>query len=347
MIFCSTTNQKVIFFKFKKADFKRLFELMELPEWPTFPGNRLRMSGEEVFLRAMYELSSGDNKQNICECLFGREFSAQSRAFTYFIRFMYEKYHHLVQNNLQWWYQNGLIEQSYEAIHQKMLEQGFMEDANFDRVALFIDCNCLQSSVVGGGPAEAGANAARWDEVIQRAFYNGWKSVHGLKHQTVDCAFGMTVDICGPTSFRRNDLALLRISNINDRMAELQVDLPADEQLVIFGDSAYKRQSHITSYLPATGNASLRRWNAAMKKVRISIEWNYGHQASLFKYLQVHGKLKMMESSTVAQIYTVTTILRNFHICFEGCETSNYFNLSLPDDFIKHYMNGMDINIMA
>ena len=48
-------------------------------------------------------------------------------------------------------------------------------------VAFFIDCNCLATSRVGGGPTEDGANARRWHPDIQRAFYNGWKSVHGLK----------------------------------------------------------------------------------------------------------------------------------------------------------------------
>ena len=33
------------------------------------------------------------------------------------------------------------------------------------RVSHFIDCNCL---------AEQGANAMRWTDEIQRAFYNGW-----------------------------------------------------------------------------------------------------------------------------------------------------------------------------
>jgi hypothetical protein len=67
-------------------------------------------------------------------------------------------------------------------------------------VAHFIDCNCLPTSVVGGGPAEEGANAMRWDDLVQRAFYNGWKSIHGLKHQSVENAFGFAVDLYGLTS---------------------------------------------------------------------------------------------------------------------------------------------------
>lgn len=80
----------------------------------------------------------------------------------------------------------------------------------------------METDRPGGGPREAGANSVRWDTMMQRAFYNGWKSVHGLKHQTVDNALGFTVDMHGPTSLRRNDLTLLRESNIVDRLAAMQ-----------------------------------------------------------------------------------------------------------------------------
>jgi hypothetical protein len=62
---------------------------------------------------------------------------------------------------------------------------------------MYIYIYCLETCTVGGGPAEEGADAARWDPLIQQAFYNGWKSIHGLKHQTLDCAYGMTIDMFG------------------------------------------------------------------------------------------------------------------------------------------------------
>ena len=68
---------------------------------------------------------------------------------------------------------------------------------------------------------------------IQRAFYNGWKSIHGLMFQTVDNSLGFTIDIYGPSSLRRNDLRLFRASNINDRMRNAG-------NWIVFGDSAYK-----------------------------------------------------------------------------------------------------------
>jgi hypothetical protein len=96
----------------------------------------------------------------------------------------------------------------------------------------------------------------------------------------VDNAFGITVDICGPTSLRsRSDLHLLRESAINARLAQLQ-DGGADEQICIFCDSAYPRISHLDSYHDYS-----RSFCSAMKKLRISIEWNYATTGALFKYL--------------------------------------------------------------
>ena len=103
----------------------------------------------------------------------------------------------------------------------------------------FIDCNCLPCSVVGGGPAEEGANAMRWTDEI-RAFYNGWKSIRGLKHQTVDNPYGFTIQIFGPTTVQKNDLTLFRESEINGLFANFQQANPLWSQCRIFGDSAYK-----------------------------------------------------------------------------------------------------------
>jgi transposase-like protein len=134
-------------------------------------------------------------------------------------------------------------------------------------------------------------------------------------YQTVDNAYGFTVDLIGTTSLRRNDLTLLRLSNINDRMAELQED--SEDQVMTFGDSAYKRRSHTTSYY-AELEERLARWNRRMKRVKKSIEWNNGTTAAMFNYVCQKRKLKVLQSSNVSKVYTVATILRNLHIGLYG-----------------------------
>ena len=152
----------------------------------------------------------------------------------------------------------------------------------------------------------------------------------------VDNAYGITVDICGPTSLRRSDLHLLTESAINARVALMQAD--DNEQFCIFGDSAYPRLTHLESY-----HDHSRAWISAMKKVRISIEWNYATTAGLFKYIALPWKLKLLGGPNVAKVYTVCTILKNCHAILYGCQTSNYFNLSLPDGFIHYYINQEDL----
>ena len=92
----------------------------------------------------------------------------------------------------------------------------------------------------------------------------------------------------GPTSLRHNDLILLRESNINYRRAALS----------IFEDSTYKVKSNLKSYFMHKDNtASMKAWNNSMKKVRISVEWNYGFTASLFKYICNDAKLKLLQDN--------------------------------------------------
>jgi len=143
--------------------------------------NGITVPAEEILLRGLFEFRSGEIKDDVTD-IFGRDQSAQTRAFDYFIDFVFENYRHLVNDNLEWWYNNGFWAKSAAAIENRMKERFKFSTRNM--VSHFIDCNCLETCVVGGGPAEQGANAARWNEDIQRSFYNGWKSINGMKHQT-------------------------------------------------------------------------------------------------------------------------------------------------------------------
>lgn len=324
------------FLRIRKRDLRRFYDLMQFPPVIKFD-NSSTMSGEEVFIRGMYELVTGEKKSSIVDKL-GRHVSDQCRAFSYFIHHMYEKFHHLVDNNLTWWFQKGHIARSAELIGKKLELDRF----NYvNQYALFIDCNVLETSRPGGGPCEGGANAMRWSEDVQRAFYNGWKSIHGLKHQTIDCAYGMTVDIYGPTSNRRNDLTLLALSEIKERVAEQCSADYVDMIYYIFGDSAYHPSNNLRSYWPDAPRGSFYYyWNSAMKRTRISIEWNYMRTATLFRYVGNPTKLQILRSSSrVSRTYIVCTILRNFLVCLYGSETSNYFNHIFPEDFLERYIS--------
>ena len=332
----------VLNFRFECSELKQLLLLLRFPLSVIFI-NRLKMPGEEVFLRGLYELKNGSIQYNISKC-FGRDTSAQSRAFRYFVDHVYDNFHHLVHNNLEWWKNNGFWKRSAELIDIRMNDRHKFTKKNL--VSHFIDCNCLPTSRCGGGPAEAGANSARWNDNIQRAFYNGWKSIHGLKHQTVDNAFGFTEDMFGPCSLRHNDLILLRESDINMKFKRMQTG--ELNQYIIFGDSAYGKDTHLSSYHQRDHLIEDHiKWNKAMKHVRISIEWNYGSTATLFKYVRKKDKLKLLGDSRVSKIYTVATLFRNFHNACYGSQCSMYFNAEMPVDMLSSYVNQTEVDWVA
>lgn len=324
------------FFVTQKSDLLRLKNALRIPDMITLE-NRSVMSGEEVLMRSMYELVSGEDQHNIAVNVFGRDFSQQGRSVKWFVHHLYDNFLDLLIDNLEWWFQNGFMEESRKAIEKKMASLGVIFANDTFRVSSFIDCNCLETSCPGGGPSEGGANAVRWDDTIQRAFYNGWKSIHGLKHQTVDIAHGMTIHMYGPTSLRRNDLKLLGQSGVNSKFRELQVG--SQLQVMMFGDSAYPCLSHLSSYHRNEVNTARQiAENKALKAMRISIEWNYMVTSSLFKFLRNLDKLRLLGSEKVFRIYSICTILRNCHVALYGSQSSSYFGLELPEDMLERYM---------
>jgi hypothetical protein len=333
-----------VFFQFGKDDLRRLVKELQFQDSVVLE-RRYRMPGEEVLLRGLYELVDGGTQYKAARLVFGRDQSIQSRAFKYFINHIYDHFHHLVHDNLNWFRRNGLWEKSRQAIQARMLRRNpSMTERN--NISHFIDCNCLPTSRCGGGPAERGANSARWHPLIQQAFYNGWKSIHGLKHQTVDNAFGITEDMFGPEPLRRHDTILYNDSNINDRFGAEQGAVVRDERCCIFGDSAYKTEEYVRSYYKTdyyADDPELQRklvlWNRGAKHCRISIEWNYGVTGALFRYVINPTKLKVLKGEIVSRIYTVATLFRNFHVCMYGCNTSAYFGLEIPSDMFENYVN--------
>ena len=161
------------YFKFTREDLHRLQKELLFQKEFIF-ANGTRMPGEEVFLRGLYELRTGQNQFFISEEVFGGDQPLQSRAFTCFIDHIFGTFFDLVSNNLQWWNDKGYIDKSREAITQKLTKLGLnFDETNEQEICAFIDCNCLETPRVLHGPAQPGKNAIRWNDTIAEAFYNG------------------------------------------------------------------------------------------------------------------------------------------------------------------------------
>jgi hypothetical protein len=127
--------------RFKKDQLVSVYNQLRFLEVITF-NDRSKMSGEELFIRGLYELTTGQRKSDIAK-LFGGDQPLQSRAFNYFIEFIQENFSHLLNDNLEWFYKNGLVADSANLIGAKINQQ---HDNVF---AFFIDCNCLESDRPG------------------------------------------------------------------------------------------------------------------------------------------------------------------------------------------------------
>ena len=164
---------------------------------------------------------------------------------------------------------------------------------------------------------------------LQQAFWTGWKKLHGLKWQTIIMANGMDFEVWGPASVRRNDNFTLHRSNIEQKLADLQINRPLNYK--IHGDSAYS----ISDWIVSGGGKG-------MAAVRQSIEWCYRDLKALFAYCQFEEALQML-SQPLAKIFFVCMLLRNAYVCLNGCQTSDYFRM-LPPTLSHWTMNGPQFN---
>lgn len=159
------------------------------------------------------------------------------------------------------------------------------------KIFSFIDNTMNGTCHPGGGPTRDGTNAPRNDPLIQRAWDNGWEKMHGMKWQTVDLPNGMNFHVFGPVCLRHNDLYTLAESDINNKLAQLQMNEPI--QFFTYVDSAYMivYYSHIKARYneePITPRQSLE--NRVMSSGREVVEWNYGYVGIMWSLVdRAHG----------------------------------------------------------
>ena len=310
-------------FRFQKTDLRRLMKALRIPDIVCTKG-RNKFTGEEVFLFSLMRLCSLTTLDELAKTYFGRDYTAWSRAFKWFLVHLYTNFHDLMCDNLDYW--QPYFKECAAAIQNKLAAFGLHYDPEAFGVCGFIDDHCF-APCRPCGPKET---VEQWmaAQMVQQAFYNGWKSKHGLKWQTFDLPNGMTADMFGPRSLRRNDLRLLVWSKLDPRMHDCQ--LLSQILYLIYGDSIFPQLQHIRS--SHKGNNLTDRQileNRVLKKVRICIEWHYGHLASLFPFIDYKRNVKLLQQPCEL-IYFAASLLRNCHCTLYGNQTSSYFKCTPP-----------------
>ena len=141
-----------------------------------------------------------------------RNHASIGKAIKCFCKWMQVHWGYLLHDHLEFW--KPYLSASRDAIVNKL--RAYYPDRQLDmddfRVASFIGCTIFKTCCPGGGPMEAGPNAARFPDLVQRAYYNKWAKAHGLKKQPCNLANGMALHVGSGYSCRTNDLHLLNES---------------------------------------------------------------------------------------------------------------------------------------
>jgi hypothetical protein len=148
-------------------------------------------------------------------------------------------------------------------------------------------------SVPFSGPRGDYEDAAWKNEYAdaQQAFYTGYCKYHGFKIESILLPDGLS-HIFGPVLARPNNVAVLRMSNLNEFLILLQRGLcitagGVEVLFMTFGDGAYNLGlACISSYYHAFGGVPLTddqdECNQHLRSARITIEKNFGMVSSFF-----------------------------------------------------------------
>jgi len=197
-------NTCYIYYTILKQDLPRLHRALGLDNLggSIHLDNGMEFGTEEALLILLYKFAFPTRNIQLVP-IFGRDHTSIGRVFNWMNKYIRTQYGHLVTNNLGYW--KSSLETFSEAIRMKVHEKSDGQihyDAGDYLVCGFIDDTVLRICRPGGGPAEEGINAERYNNLIQQAFFNGYKACHGIKFQTVEFPNGMCGELYGPKSFR-------------------------------------------------------------------------------------------------------------------------------------------------
>lgn len=239
-------------FRTRKEDLPKLLKAFQMNDIPVFVAdNGMTFTNQEVLMIGLNRFVTPGQLENIMKAEFNLDYTSLSRAVKLFVSHLLDNCSTLLTDNLDFWSEQ--LPYFAEKIEATLAFESNLHFAPGSfRVAGFHDCTVIASCRPGGGPTVDGE---RYDNFIQMAYYNGWKKHHGIKYQTLEFPNGLAGDMFGPRSFRRSDVELLNDSELNARLAAVQVD--AEKQCVSYGDGVYPIGTHTIG--KHTGNITPRQ----------------------------------------------------------------------------------------
>lgn len=143
---------------------------------------------------------------------------------------------------------------------------------------------------------------------------------------------GLIVNLFGPMEGKRHDCALLRESQILQKMMEaINLIRPDGTRLAIYGDPAYPMRLQL--FCPFGGaylTQQQQLFNKRMSSVRESVEWGFGKIIQQFAFLDYKKNLKVL-LQPIGKYYVVGALLANAHTCLYGGNVSSFFEIDPPE----------------
>ncbi|OBZ81146.1 hypothetical protein A0J61_10806, partial [Choanephora cucurbitarum] len=124
----------------------------------------------------------------------------------------------------------------------------------------------------------------------QEVCYNGHERNHCLKYQGVVTPDGITSSLLGPYPGAMHDQRMLEESELLDKLEEHFDQRHSGGKLyALYGDAAYGRHECIIKLI--TNRSRARRTDVAirvnqqMSRLRVAVEWEFGHTSTLFAHV--------------------------------------------------------------
>lgn len=142
---------------------------------------------------------------------------------------------------------------------------------------------------------------------------------------------GMYMDVSRPFPGSRHDSLILAESNLNNRLAEIQIT--DHVQYTFYADKGYPVElSHGRGAFRETEwmLPNQRQENKMMSPLRSTAsEFGFAKPSNIMRYCD-YDKNQKVQKSWVAKNYLVGLLICNVHSCLYGNTTSSYFAIDPP-----------------
>jgi hypothetical protein len=347
---------------FTKDELRLLIDLFALPLQILVPrpdGKTLTFHREELLIFTLCHLKEGDSiVGTVSRVVGGRSEARWGYGYKWMIHYLDQRYHPILSHEgLERWVTHFpmfaekirvMLEKDKRHVdpetYQVEIEDGVYFPPGTFSVVGVVDCkeyHCLRPHSGPAGNYPGAMRRPHWYE-IQRAFYTGRKKKHALKVISFCLPNGITAALYGPTSARRHDTTLLAWSGIDHFLTQIQ--LGQQHSYAFYGDSAFQgpwtniRTRHKATELhPLTQQEEDE--NKAMKKVRESIEWEYGSNTVLWKLASNKHRFKLETDPQVVMAQVrVMQLLTNCYTCLHGSNISSRYTFDCPPPSLQSYL---------